>query len=112
MELFEGQASAGEWRYFPFSEVAAAREHAAAGGVAVHHTGMPFRRWGFTCHLFARDEAALRAAARKIQVNQRWLQHPGTPRAHFDVFGRPLEDALALCTNGDDAPRGNLKQGD
>lgn len=86
-----------EWRYFSFREIREAGSHAAAGGVAVHHTGFPFRRWRFTAHLFAADTEALLAAIRKTGANPKWIQYPGTPREHFDLMGGPLERAMALC---------------
>jgi hypothetical protein len=87
-----------EWRYFKFHEVEDALTWADAGGVAVHHTGFPFRRWNFTCHLWAKDEDTLREAARSIGVQLHWIQRPPKcSRLHYDIFGSPLERALQRC---------------
>lgn len=89
--------SSGEWRYFSMMQLREAQVHAKAGGIAVHHTGFPFRRWLFTAHLFAKDNVTLRQAIRRTGANEKWIQYPGTPDEHFDLMGGPLERAMRLC---------------
>ena len=86
-----------EWRYFSFGEIREAEAHAKAGGIAVHHTGFPFRKWRFTAHLFAQDTVALRQAIRKTGADPKWIQYPGTKREHFDLMGGPLQAAMRFC---------------
>lgn len=89
------------WRYFPMMALREAQAWARRPGcVALHHTGQAFRRWRFTCHLWACDEATLCRAARAIGVNVKWIQRkPGN--VHFDVFGMPLIAALRRVDNPD-----------
>jgi Protein of unknown function (DUF4031) len=57
------------------------------------NTGKSYnRRWS---HLFADTHEELMAAAQKIGLNPRWLQHPGTPMEHFDVTTGKRNLALA-----------------
>ena len=93
-----------EWRYFSMMELHEARAHARAGGIAVHHTGFPFRKWPFTAHLFAQDNASLVAAIRRTGANPKWIQYPGTEDEHFDLMGGPLERAMAVCGRAGYAP--------
>ena len=91
--------SGSGWRYFGSREVREARAWAAAGGIAVHRNiwrshGRP------TCHLLARDEAALLDAARALGCSDRWIQR--TRSLHFDLVVVYLERALARC--GADVP--------
>jgi len=104
----------GEWRYFRLREIRAARLWAASGGVAVHdNEGMfPFthrsrgplggkriRTYDRTAHLLAMDAEHLIAAAAELGLRQEWLQRHST--LHFDLFGSPLNRAVARCV---DAP--------
>jgi hypothetical protein len=93
------------WRHFKMREIREACAWAFAGGVAVHDTGFPYTWRGYgksitydhTCHLFARGTPELIAAARRLGMNVRWIQKPGTADEHFDLFGSRLTRALALC---------------
>lgn len=89
------------WRYFPTRDVDAALAWAdRPGHAALHHTGFPYRRWRFTCHLWACDEPTLLAAARRLTVAVKWIQRaPPSSRMHFDVFGLPLIVGLRLVDN-------------
>jgi len=46
-------------------------------------------------HLMAGSEAELVAFARRIGLRPQWIQHPGTPRVHFDVTAGKRQQALA-----------------
>ncbi|MBV9870473.1 MAG: DUF4031 domain-containing protein [Frankiaceae bacterium] len=37
------------------------------------------------CHMMADTTAELLAMADRIGVQRKWLQHPGTPKEHFDI---------------------------
>jgi hypothetical protein len=37
------------------------------------------------CHMLADTSEELRAMARTIGVAEKWIQHPGTYREHFDI---------------------------
>ena len=58
-----------------------------------HDYGAPInRRLGLSSHLAsdlpgAEGSAELMAFALSIGMKREWLQHPGTHREHFDVFG-------------------------
>ncbi len=82
------------WRYFTSREVGEARRWAAEGGIAVHENiwKSKGRR---TCHLLARDEAALVAAATSVGCSGWWIQRTRT--VHFDLVEVYLERALARC---------------
>ena len=86
-----------EWRYFPSREVLEAREWAAAGGIAVHENIWK-SRGRRTCHLLARDETALIAAATSVGCSEWWIQRTRT--VHFDLVEIHLERALARCGVG------------
>ncbi len=83
-----------EWRYFVSREVRTARRWAEAGGIAVHENIFHFhgRR---TCHLLAKDEPALFAAARTLGCRDEWFHRSRTP--HFDLIEIYLERALIRC---------------
>jgi hypothetical protein len=93
-----------EWRYFQMMELREAYAHVATGGVAVHHTGFPFRRYRFTAHLFAPSTEQLLQAIRRTGANPKWLQYPGTKNEHFDLMGGPLAVAMRLCGRADYDP--------
>ncbi len=82
------------WRYFGSREVRAARGWAAAGGIAVHENIWK-SRGRRTCHLLARDEAALLAAAGALGCAEWWIQRTRT--VHFDLVEIYLERALDRC---------------
>lgn len=44
----------------------------------------PFGRM-VMCHMTADSTEELLAMADRIGVQRRWLQHPGTPKEHFDI---------------------------
>ncbi len=100
VDLLDGASSVdnSQWRFFRWRDIAAAKEWADAGNVAVHDTGRPYRRWTNTAHLMAKDDATLRAAARRIGVQLRWIQ-TDSRRTHYDIFGGPLDRALSLVDN-------------
>lgn len=92
-----GGGDGGSWRYFGSREIRDARAWAEAGGIAVHRNiwrsrGRP------TCHLLARNEAALLDAARSLGCSERWIQRTRT--LHFDLVEVYLERALARCRAG------------
>ena len=37
------------------------------------------------CHMIADSTAELHAMADRIDVARRWVQHPGTPKEHYDI---------------------------
>ena len=37
------------------------------------------------CHMIADSTEELLAMVDKIGVQRKWIQHPGTPREHFDI---------------------------
>lgn len=82
------------WRYFTSREVAEARAWAAAGGVSVHENLFK-SRGRRTCHLLARDEPGLVAAAVAVGCAPWWIHRTRTP--HFDLVESYLADALARC---------------
>lgn len=82
------------WRYFSSRQVGQARRWAADGGIAVHENIWK-SRGRRTCHLLARDEAALLAAARELGCAEEWIQRTRT--LHFDLVDGYLQRALARC---------------
>lgn len=89
------------WRYFLPREVREARAWAAQGGIAVHEN-IFLSRGRRTCHLLARDEAALLDAARSLGCRDHWIHRSRTP--HFDLVEVYLERALVRCTPPYQAP--------
>jgi len=86
--------SLGEWRYFTTRQVPEARAWAAGGGIAVHQN-IWRSRGRVTCHLLARDETALVAAAVSVGCHPAWIQRTST--LHFDLVEEYLEAALERC---------------
>lgn len=84
------------WRYFRSREVHAARAWAADGGAAVHENIFK-SRGRRTCHLLARDEAALVRAAVSVGCSPWWIQRTNT--LHFDLVEDQLARALDQCPN-------------
>ena len=82
------------WRYFGTRQVREARVWAAEGGIAVHENIWK-SRGRRTCHLLARTEAELVAAARSVGCEDWWIQRTRT--LHFDLVEVYLERALARC---------------
>lgn len=48
------------------------------------------------CHMFADSEDELKEMARKIGVDTKWIQYPGSYRVHFDICLAMKEKALSL----------------
>ena len=82
------------WRYFGSREVAAAKEWAATGGIAVHENIWKSRERR-TCHLLAGNEGALVGAAVLVGCSPWWIQRTRT--LHFDLVEGYLALALARC---------------
>jgi hypothetical protein len=85
-----------EWRYFTTREVREARAWAAGGGIAVHENIWK-SRGRRTCHLLARSEAELLAAAQAVGCEDWWIQRTRT--LHFDLVEAYLERALKRCAD-------------
>lgn len=85
---------ARSWRYFGTRQVREARAFAQSGGIAVHENLYKLRGHR-TCHMLGPDEAALVEAGRAIGLGPERLHRSNT--VHFDLFGEPLERALARC---------------
>jgi hypothetical protein len=83
-----------EWRYFRTREVVLARAWAADGGVAVHENIWK-SRGRRTCHLLARSEPELIAAAIELGCSALWIQRTST--LHFDLVEIHLVEALRRC---------------
>ncbi len=88
------------WRYFRVREIKEAFAHADAGGIAVHDSGMKYKR-NYACHLFAESKMALMNAAEELGLDTKWVQI-GYGRDHFDIFGEPLMRALQKCMEEED----------
>ena len=84
----------GGWKYFGTREVAEARAWARQGGIAVHENIWK-SRGRRTCHLLARSERELLAAARSVGCSDAWIQRTRT--LHFDLVEVYLERALIRC---------------
>lgn len=82
------------WRHFGSRQVREARQWAEGGGIAVHENIWKSRGHR-SCHLLARDEAALLDAARELGCADAWIQRTRT--LHFDLVEVYLERALARC---------------
>ena len=90
---------------YPTMKIREARDHAAAGGQALHMmTGQWAKGWGGPrcfrrakefAHLFDQDRTRLEATARRLGVRRIVVSKPGTPSQHIDLCGRPLERAKA-----------------
>lgn len=52
--------------------------------VYVDNMRAPFGRM-VMCHMVADSHDELLEMADRIGVQRRWLQHPGTPKEHFDI---------------------------
>ncbi len=83
-----------EWRYFTPRQIREARAWSESGGIAVHENIWK-SRGRRTCHLLARGERDLLAAARSVGCEDRWIQRTRT--VHFDLVEIYLERALARC---------------
>ncbi len=107
-------------RMFGQREIREAKEHARAGGQALHVWRCPggwpgapacFRKaaergepWA---HLFDADPVRLVETAHRLGVRIVRLHGDGSPY-HVDLCGRPLEKGMGLC--GADAPPETLRQ--
>lgn len=58
------------------------------------------------CHLMADTTEELLAMADRIGVQRRWLQHPGTPKEHFDISLGKRALAVAAGAIEVEFPRG------
>lgn len=47
------------------------------------------------CHMMADTTHELLAMVDRIGVDRRWIQHPGTPREHFDIAASKRTLAIA-----------------
>ena len=83
-----------EWRYFTTRQVQEARQWASGGGIALHENIWK-SRGRRTCHLLAKDELALVAAALSVGCHASWIQRTRT--LHFDLVDEYLEQALNRC---------------
>lgn len=63
--------------------------------VYVDNARIPYGRM-IMCHMLADTDEELRAMARKIGVQLKWHQKPGTSRSHFDICLSKREKAIAL----------------
>lgn len=95
-------------KVFRFLEIEEAHAHALAGGQALHLHRIVFRnsprcfreavaRGEDLAHLFDQDKGRLERTARRLGVRIVVVEHPGTPRQHVDLCGRPLQKALDLA---------------
>lgn len=99
---------------FARRDIAAAKAHAAAGGVALHvweptsgeraafaarPQGLPppFARSALWAHLFDQNELRLARTVARLGVKVVKLEHRGDPAQHVDLCGKPLDRALAEC---------------
>lgn len=48
------------------------------------------------CHMLADTPEELRAMAVRVGVSVRWIQHPGTPKEHFDICKSARAKAVQL----------------
>lgn len=91
-----------QWKHFRFREIKDALAWAAEGNIAVHDTGLSYGKYKHTCHMFAKDEASLRTAAKMVGCRSGWYQKRPSKLGftdHYDLFGTPLKRAFALCIN-------------
>ena len=49
-----------------------------------YKTGVTYGRMKM-CHMIADSSAELLAMAKKIRVDDKWIQYPDSPREHFDI---------------------------
>ena len=74
--------------------------------VYVDNMRAPFGRM-VMCHMIADSTEELVAMARRIGVNPKWIQKPGTPREHFDISlgckARALVEGAVLIDQRDTA---------
>jgi tetratricopeptide (TPR) repeat protein len=89
-----GTGPARGWRYFTSRQIREARAWAAEGGISVHENIWK-SRGRRTCHLLARGEPELLAAARSVGCEDWWIQRTRT--VHFDLVEVYLERALMRC---------------
>lgn len=92
--MSSGTEPARGWRYFASRQVREARAWAADGGIAVHEN-LWKSRGRRTCHLLARGEPELLAAARSVGCEDWWIQRTRT--VHFDLVEIYLQRALVRC---------------
>lgn len=49
-----------------------------------YKTGVMYKRMKM-CHMIADTPEELLAMARRIRVDEKWIQYPNSPREHFDI---------------------------
>lgn len=47
------------------------------------------------CHMIADSREELDAMAERIGVLRKWIQHPGTPKEHYDISLSKRSEAIA-----------------
>lgn len=58
--------------------------------------------WGYkkSCHLLCDTPEELREMGRKLGLEMRWIQKPGTPAEHFDLVERKRTTAILFGAIG------------
>lgn len=93
-------------RLFGVRALREAVAYAAQGGFALHLAGSAkgypgalrcFQAAKEFAHLFGKDAGQLWGIARLLGVKQVVVHYAGTPRAHVDLCGKPLELAKRWC---------------
>ena len=90
---------------FQQMEIAEARAHSMAGGIAIHlhrfigpRAPQCFKRaiakGESIAHVFGQDRAELERIARSVGINVVVIEKEGTPSQHFDACGTPLKRLL------------------
>lgn len=63
--------------------------------VYLHETGLPYKQYTATYHMFADSDEELHKFAKKIGIKKKWFQDHNTLK-HYDVFGSKYHKALEL----------------
>ena len=62
-----------------------------------NHGAVLYGRPTKSCHLLADTTEELIEFAKSIGLKERWIQHPGTPKEHFDIMSqRKVNQAIRL----------------
>jgi len=91
---------------FQPQELAEAKAHAQAGGIAIHlhkivfpHSPRCFReavaRGEYIAHVFGQDKAELERLGREMGIRAIYIDKPDSDRMHIDMCGAPLRKLLA-----------------